>query len=92
MFTVNTVKYFVDGQFSMIELYVDTSVNHKPGTREPLLWDEEHLKESMALANKEGFNIHSHAMGSYAIHKVIDCYENAQKLYPDPNIRNIIAH
>ena len=46
----------------------------------------------MALANKEGFNIHTHAMGSYAIRRVIDCYENAQKLYPNPRIRNIIAH
>ena len=92
LFTVDTVKYFADGQFSMIELYADTSINHKPGTREPLLWDEAHMEESMALANKEGFNIHTHAMGSYAIRKVIDCYENAQKLYPNPRIRNIIAH
>ena len=92
LFTVNTVKYFADGQFSMIEPYAETSVNHTPGTREALLWDEAHMEESMALANKEGFNIHTHAMGSYAIRKVIDCYENAQKLYPDPDIRNIIAH
>ncbi len=92
LFTVDTVKYFADGQFSMIEPYLETSINHKPGTREPLLWDEAHMEESMALANKEGFNIHTHAMGSYAIHRVIDCYENAQKLYPNPNIRNIIAH
>ena len=92
LFTVNTVKYFADGQFSMIEPYAETSINHAPGTREPLLWDEAHMEESMSLANKEGFNIHTHAMGSYAIRKVIDCYENAQKLYPNPSIRNIIAH
>ena len=30
--------------------------------------------------------------GSYAIRRVIDCYENAQQLYPNPKIRNIIAH
>ena len=92
LFTVNTVKYFADGQFSMIEPYAETSVNHTPGTREPLLWDEAHMEESMAWANKEGFNIHTHAMGSYAIRKVIDCYENAQRLYPSYYIRNIIAH
>ncbi len=92
LFTVNTVKYFADGQFSMIEPYAETSVNHTPGTREPLLWDEAHMEESMALANKEGFNIHTHAMGSYAIRKVVDCYENAQELSPNPWIRNIIAH
>lgn len=92
LFVVDTVKYFVDGSLAMNEPYTERASDKEPGTREPLLWDEEHLKESMALANKEGFNIHSHAMGSYAIHKVIDCYENAQQLYPNPQIRNIIAH
>ena len=91
LFTVNTLKYFADGDMSMFESYIKTA-GAKAGTRDPLLWDEEHMKESMALANKAGFNIHTHAMGNYAIHKVIDCYENAQKLYPNPKIRNIIAH
>jgi hypothetical protein len=76
----------------MIEPFEDGAIGQEPGTRLPLLWDEEHLKESMAHANREGFNIHTHAMGSYAIRRVIDCYENAQKMYPNPKIRNIIAH
>ena len=92
LFMVDTVKYFADGSLAMIEPYTERAPDKEPGTREPLLWDEEHLKESMALANKEGFNIHTHAMGSYAICRVIDCYENAQQLYPNPKIRNIIAH
>ena len=92
IFTVNTVKYFADGSLSMIEPYAETAISNKPGTREPLLWDEEHMKDSMGLANKEGFNIHTHAFGNYTIRRVIDCYENAQKLYPNPIIRNIIAH
>jgi len=92
LFVVDTVKYFADGSLAMIEPYTERASDKEPGTREPLLWDEEHLKESMALANKEGFNIHTHAMGSYAIRRVIDCYENAQQLYPNPKIRNIIAH
>ena len=91
LFTVDTVKYFADGDMSMFEPYIETA-GAKAGTRDPLLWDEEHMKESMALANKAGFNVHTHAMGNYAIHKVIDFYENAQKLYPNPKIRNIIAH
>ncbi len=91
LFIVDTLKYFADGSFSMIEPYVQ-SAGDKAGTREPLLWDEEHMKQSMALANKNGFNVHTHAMGSYAIRRVIDCYENAQALYPNPKIRNIIAH
>ena len=91
LFSVDTLKYFADGTFSMIEPYVETA-GDKAGKREPLLWDEKHMQESMSLANKEGFNIHTHAMGNYAIRRVIDCYETAQKLYPNPRIRNIIAH
>ena len=56
LFTVNTVKYFADGTLSMIEPYDETSLTHKPGTREPLLWDEEHMMASMALANKDVFD------------------------------------
>lgn len=95
LFIVDTVKYFADGTYSMLEPYLEGALEilgKEPGTREPLLWDEEHMKESMARANKEGFNIHTHAMGNYAVRRVIDCYENAQNLYPDPRIRNIIAH
>ena len=88
----DTLKYFADGTFSMIEPYVEGDNGKEPGTREPLLWDEGNMMESMANANKEGFNIHTHAMGSYAVSRVIDFYENAQKQYPNPDIRNIIAH
>lgn len=92
LFKVDTVKYFADGTLSMLEPFAETAGADLAGTRAPLLWDEDHMQESMALANKEGFNIHTHAMGDYAIHKVIDCYENAQRQYPTPDIRNIIAH
>ena len=91
LFTVDTLKYFADGDLSMFEPYLETA-GDKAGTRDPLLWDEDHMKESMAQGNKAGFNVHTHAMGNYAVHKVIDCYENAQKQYPNPKIRNIIAH
>ena len=78
LFTIDTLKYFADGTPSMIEPFVETA-GDLAGGREPLLWDEEHMMESMAEANKEGFNVHTHAMGSYAIRRVIDCYENADR-------------
>jgi predicted amidohydrolase YtcJ len=73
LFTIDTLKYFADGTPSMIEPFVETA-GDLAGGREPLLWDEEHMMESMAEANKEGFNVHTHAMGSYAMRRVIDCY------------------
>ena len=48
LFVVDTVKYFADGTFAMLEPYVETASADKAGTREPLLWNEEHLEESMA--------------------------------------------
>ena len=95
LFIVDTVKYFADGTPSMLEPYTEEALaflGKEPGYRDPLLWDEEHMKKSMELANKEGFNINAHAFGSYTMRKLIDCYENAQKLYPNPKIRNIISH
>ncbi len=94
MFKVDTVKYFADGTFSMIEPYAETALllGKEPGTREMLLWDEDHMAESMTCANEVGFNIHTHAMGNYAVKKVIDSYIKAQKEHPDKTIRNIIAH
>jgi hypothetical protein len=76
----------------MVEPYIEGAIGKEPGTRESMLWDEDHMMESMARAAKEGFNIHTHSMGSYSTHRVIDCYENAQRLYPNPTLRNIIAH
>ena len=92
LFRVDTVKYFADGALSMIEPYLEGAIEKEPGTREELLWDVDHMRESMADAFREGFNIHTHSMGSYSTQKVIDCYENAQRLYPNPDLRNIIAH
>ena len=43
LFVVDTVKYFVDGSLAMIEPYIESASDKEPGTREPLLWDEEHL-------------------------------------------------
>lgn len=94
MFKVDTVKYFADGTFSMIEPYAETAsaLGKEPGTREPLLWDEQHMKDSMVAANRAGFNIHTHAMGSYAVKKVVESYIEAQKQTPSDTIRNIVAH
>ena len=95
LFIVDTVKFFADGTPSMLDPYTDealAALGKEPSFRDPLLWDEEHMKDSMAQAQKEGFNINTHAFGSYTMRRLVDCYENAQKLYPNPKIRNLISH
>lgn len=95
LFVSDTVKYFIDGSMAMIEPYTDEYCRENglpQGFREPLLWNEEHMMDSMEQANKAGFNIHCHCMGDYAIRRTIDAYINAQNKANDPELRNIIAH
>ena len=94
LFKVDTVKYFVDGELSMIKPMTDEFCDAngiERGFRYPLLWDKNDLSKSMEDVQKEGFNIHVHSMGDYATKVTIDCIENAQK-NNDKGLRNIIAH
>ena len=94
LFKVDTVKYFVDGEFAMIEPF-DKEYCKANGIPEdfrfPLLWDPNDLTKSMEDVQKEGLNIHVHAMGDYATRVSIDSIEKAQK-YNNKDLRNIIAH
>ena len=94
LFKVDTVKYFVDGEFAMIEPF-DKEYCKANGIPEdfryPLLWDKDDLTKSMEDVQKEGFNIHVHSMGDYATKVTIDSIEKAQK-YNEKGLRNIIAH
>ena len=94
LFKVDTVKYFIDGEFAMIDPLSDEVCEAnglEKGFKYPLLWDKQDFMKSMEDFQKEGFNIHVHSMGDYATQVTIDCMENAQK-YNDKDLRNIIAH
>ena len=94
IFKVDTVKYFVDGELSMLTPLQDDyceANGFEKGYRFPLLWDKDDLTKSMEDFQKEGFNIHVHAMGNNATKTTIDCIEKAQK-YNDKGLRNAIAH
>lgn len=95
MFTVNTVKYFVDGTPSPFAPFSAQYLkdNGLPDDYvEPLLWKEDHLVESMKNAVEAGFNIHVYSMGDRAQKAVVDALVEAQKLDLGHNLRNIIAH
>lgn len=94
LFKVDTVKYFADGEMSMIEPLTPEyceAIGAEKGFRYPLLWDKNDLAKSMEEFQKEGFNIHVHSMGNYSTQETIDCIEQAQK-YNDKGLRNAIAH
>lgn len=95
MFTINTVKYFVDGTPSPLAPFAPQYLkdNGLPTDYvEPLLWNEEHLFASFKEAVKAGFNIHIHTMGDRTQKVVVAGLIEAQKLDPNHSLRNVIAH
>lgn len=95
IFKVDTVKYFVDGEYAMCEPYTDEycDKNNIPhGSNSVLLWNKDNLMNYMQKVQEQGFNIHVHAMGDYAVRYTIECYLNAKKYDKTNNLRNIIAH
>lgn len=97
IFTVNTAKYFADGDFAMLRPYEASYCREKglpegTGTIDKMLWDVEHLRDSMEKAQKAGLNIHVHSFGDLSTRLTIDCMIHAQKNDPEHKCRNIIAH
>ena len=93
--SINTVKYFVDGTPSPLAPFSAQFLedNGLPADYvEPLLWDTDHLTESMKKASAAGFNIHVHSMGDRAQKAVIDALVEAQKQDSRHELRNVIAH
>jgi predicted amidohydrolase YtcJ len=55
-------------------------------------WTQEELNRSVALYNREGFQVMIHAIGDKAIHMAFDAYENAAKVNGTNGHRNRIEH
>ena len=94
---IDTVKYFLDGEFAMMEPFTDEycSDNGLPkgyGTTEGLLWDLENYKESFVKMQEAGFNIQVHCFGDRATKETINALENAMKYDKAGTLRNVIAH
>ena len=97
LFKVDTVKYFIDEDFAMMEPWEDAYCDemghpHGYGTTEGLLWDLDHYRESMEKVKKAGYNIHVHSYGDRAAKETIDAMIHAQKYDPEHKLRDVIAH
>ena len=97
IFKVDTVKYFIDENFAMMEPYPKEyceaiGLPEGSGTDEMLLWDLDHYRESMINAKKAGYNIHVHSYGDRAARETIMAMVNARKANPDKKLKDIIAH
>ena len=91
----DTVKYYMDGSVANLDPYPDQYCDEESlphGYREPLLWDEDVMRQSMEEAQAHGFSIHVHTFGDHAIQSTVNCMISAQTKANRPDARNTLAH
>lgn len=94
LFGINTVKYFLEGFFVLLEPYTEsynTACGNPADYCGSLFFETETVKQSFAAAAAAGFQIHIHAMGDRTVRQAIDCLEFAQNTTGTAH-RNVIAH
>ncbi|MBV8898730.1 MAG: amidohydrolase, partial [Verrucomicrobia bacterium] len=85
-----SAKGFLDGTVDartalMFEPYTD-------GTRGISLWTQEELNRTVALYDREGFQVLLHSIGDKAIHMALDAYEYAEKTNRTAGRRHRVEH
>jgi predicted amidohydrolase YtcJ len=88
----NTVKIFADGVIeghtaALLEPYLD-----RPGYRGKPNIDPDGLKRLVTALDQEGFQVHIHAIGDFAIREALDAFESARTKNGGRDSRHHIAH
>jgi hypothetical protein len=86
------VKFMVDGVVeshtaAMLEPYTDD-----PSITGKLFWEPASYKAAVALLDKSGVQLFTHAIGEYGVRTALDAYENAENLNHTSDRRPRIEH
>ncbi len=89
---VNTVKLYADGVIeartaALLAPYLD-----RPGDRGPLNYEPDELTARVIAFDRQGFQIHVHAIGDRAIRVTLDALARAREVNGTRDARPIIAH
>lgn len=92
LLSADAVKIFLDGVLEghtafLLEPYADRS-----GFHGELLWDEREYKEMVTALDREGFQVHVHAIGDGAVRLALDAFAVARGRNGMRDSRHIIAH
>lgn len=94
LFEINTIKVFMEGEFSMCEPY-EKAITQSLGLPEDYtgntFWPQADSDKLFTDAMKAGFQIHVHAMGDKAVKQTIASLGVAQSQYGNDG-RNTVAH
>lgn len=90
--TAHSVKFFADGVIenetgALLQPYCSGLHDHGM-----LVWEPEHLAESVQLVDAAGFQAHIHAIGDAAVRTALDAIEHAASINGPSVNRPAIAH
>jgi predicted amidohydrolase YtcJ len=91
-FQARAAKIFVDGVVEGETAYLLEPYAHRPKYRGELLWDPRDLNRMCAALDREGFQIHIHAIGDAAVRISLDAIEQAQVANGPRDARHLITH
>lgn len=96
LFKINTLKFFEDGVVEGLTAYLLEP--YAEGTGKPAgykgepKWNLNNFERVVAAGEKEGFQIHIHAIGDGAVRDSLDALEYGSKQNGEKDYRNAITH
>ena len=95
-FQATSVKIMADGvcenfTAAMLEPYLDGH-GHATDNRRIPLFDVDELREAAVALDRDGFQVHVHAIGDRAVRMALDAFEAARAANGDTRNRHHVAH
>lgn len=89
---LTTLKVFVDGVVEAHTAFLREEYADAPGDFGESLFDQDTLKKLVTRAVKEGYVVHTHAIGDAALDYILNAYEYAEKETGVFDRRNAVTH
>lgn len=92
-FHCNTVKFFMDGVPEANTAVVEEDYLNEPGNKGEPQWKDLNLFNQICeIVDKQGYQIHVHAIGDRAVRYTVDAFEFAESQNGNRDSRHMIAH
>jgi len=92
LFQTRAAKIFIDGVIEGGTAYLKEPYAHKPGFRGKPLWTPEALDTICAGLDKQGFQLHFHAIGDAAVAEALDGIAYAARVNGSRDSRPMLTH
>ncbi|WP_039652007.1 amidohydrolase [Clostridium tyrobutyricum] len=89
---LTTLKIFIDGVVEAHTAFLREEYNDAPGDFGESLFDQDQLNKLVTRAIKEGYVVHTHAIGDAALDCILNAYEYAQNKTAIFDRRNAVTH